>query len=87
MQRVYPGYMVNPEDVRRCLEAAFPGARIVVENPGGDGEHLEVQVASATFAGRGLVDQHRMVYAALGDLMSRIHALQLRTETQAEGIR
>jgi stress-induced morphogen len=79
--------MVDPEDVRRRLEEAFPGARIVVANPAGDGEHLEVQVASAEFAGRGLVDQHRMVYAALGDLMPAIHALQLRTEARKEGAR
>jgi stress-induced morphogen len=79
--------MVDPEEVRRCLEGAFPGARIVVANPAGDGEHIEVQVASPAFAGRGLVDQHRMVYAALGDLMPRIHALQLRTEPAGEGAR
>jgi stress-induced morphogen len=79
--------MVDPQEVRRCLEAAFPGARILVANPAGDGEHLEVQVASAAFAGRGLVDQHRMVYAALGDLMPQIHALQLRTEVQGEDVR
>ncbi len=79
--------MVDPHEVQRRLESAFPGARIVVANPAGDGEHLEVQVASATFAGRGLVDQHRMVYAALGELMPRIHALQLRTESQVEDVR
>jgi stress-induced morphogen len=28
-----------------------------------------------------------MVYAALGDLMPRIHALQLRTEAEGEGAR
>ena len=60
--------MVDPEEVRSCLVGAFPGARIVVANPAGDGEHLEVEVASPEFAGRGLVEQHRMVYAALGEL-------------------
>ena len=78
--------MVDPEEVRRQLEAALPGARIEVANPAGDGEHLEVRVAAA-FAGLGLVEQHRMVYAALGDLMPRIHALQLRTEAEGEGAR
>jgi len=84
IQRVYPGAMVNPQEVQRCLEAAFPGSHIVVANPAGDGEHLEVQVVSKAFAGKGLVDQHRMVYAALGDLMPRIHALQLKTDAAAE---
>jgi len=81
------GCMVDPEEVRRQLEAALPGARIEVANPAGDGEHLEVHVATAAFAGLGLVEQHRMVYAALGDLMPRIHALQLRTEVRGEGAR
>src|SRR5215469_3670744 len=75
--------MVDPEEVRRQLEAALPGARIEVANPAGDGEHLEVRVATAAFAGLGLVEQHRMVYAALGDLMPRIHALQLRTDRKS----
>src|SRR5262245_45434910 len=79
--------MVYPEEVRRQLQAALPGARIEVANPAGDGEHLEVRVAAAAFAGLGLVEQHRMVYAALGDLMPRIHALQLRTEAEGEGTR
>ena len=79
--------MVDPDEVRRRLEAKLPGARIEVANPAGDGEHLEVHVASPQFAGLGLVEQHRMVYAALGDLMPRIHAVQLRTEADAEGAR
>ena len=83
MRRVYPGGMVNPQEVQRCLEAAFPGSHVVVANPAGDGEHLEVHVVSPAFAGKGLVDQHRMVYAALGDLMPRIHALQLKTDAAA----
>jgi stress-induced morphogen len=74
--------MVDPEEVRRRLKEAMPGARIEVANPAGDGEHIEVRVVAAAFAGLGLVDQHRAVYAALGDLMPRIHALQLRTEAE-----
>jgi stress-induced morphogen len=79
--------MVDPEEVRSRLRATWPDARIEVANPAGDGEHLEVHVAAAAFAGLGLVEQHRMVYAALGDLMPRIHALQLRTEVRGEGAR
>ena len=77
--------MVDPQEVRRRLEGEFPGAHIDVANPAGDGEHIEVRVTSPAFTGRGLVEQHRLVYAALGDLMPRIHALQLRTEVAGEG--
>jgi stress-induced morphogen len=34
---------------------------------------------ATAFAGLGLVEQHRLVYEALGDLMQTIHALSLRT--------
>lgn len=72
--------MVAVEDVRERLSSAFPEAEIRVDDTTGEGDHFEVQVRASTFAGVGLVDQHRMVYDALGDLMARIHALSLRTE-------
>lgn len=42
------------------------------------GGHFAVQIVSSAFAGKTLVQRHRMVYAALGDLMRRdIHALSI----------
>lgn len=78
------GLMVDPEEVRRRIAAAFPGARVTVADTTGGGDHFDAHVVAAAFAGLGLVDQHRLVYAALGDLMPRIHALSLRTETDGE---
>ena len=75
------GQMVSPDEIRRCLEGAFPDARVEVADTTGGGDHFDVQVVSSAFAGKGLVDQHRLVYGALGTLMPRIHALALRTET------
>jgi stress-induced morphogen len=72
--------MVAVEDLRARLAAAFPDGEIHVEDTTGDGDHFDVHVRTARFAGVGLVGQHRMVYGALGDLMARIHALSLRTE-------
>ena len=76
--------MVNPEDIRRRIEEAFPGALVSVEDSTGAGDHFDVRVRAAEFAGRPLVEQHRLVYGALGPLMSRIHALALQTETPQE---
>jgi len=46
------------------------------------GDHFEAVVVSRQFAGRTMVQQHRLVYAALGDRMGgEIHALALRTLT------
>ena len=76
--------MVNPEDIRRHIEEALPGARVTVADSTGAGDHFEVRVQAAAFAGRTLVEQHQLVYGALGALMGRIHALALQTETPQE---
>jgi len=72
--------MTTPEDIRRALAAAFPGARLSVEDTTGGGDHFEVEVAAAAFTGKTLVEQHQLVYGALGTLMPQIHALSLRTK-------
>ncbi|TMB44927.1 MAG: BolA/IbaG family iron-sulfur metabolism protein [Deltaproteobacteria bacterium] len=71
--------MVSPDDIRRRIETALPGARVEVADTTGAGDHFEVQVAAPGFAGKGLVEQHQLVYGALGTLMQEIHALSLRT--------
>jgi stress-induced morphogen len=76
--------MVSPEDIRRRIEDALPGARVTVADATGAGDHFEVHVRAAAFAGRTLVEQHQLVYGALGSLMGRIHALALQTETLEE---
>jgi BolA protein len=42
------------------------------------GSHWQLTIVSEAFRGKSAVARHRMVYEALGDLMSRdIHALQI----------
>ena len=44
------------------------------------GSHFSCRIVSEAFLGRPLLDRHRAVYAALGDLLvSEIHALALET--------
>ncbi|MEM7710687.1 MAG: BolA family protein [Pseudomonadota bacterium] len=44
----------------------------------GSGEsHWHLVVSSPAFAGKTRVARHRMVHAALGDVMPRIHALSM----------
>jgi len=73
--------MVDMSEVRARIEAAIPGAAVRVTDSTGGGDHFDVEVIAEAFAGKALVDQHRMVYTALADLMPRIHALALRTRT------
>lgn len=50
-----------------------------------DGGHFTVRIVSAAFAGKTLIQRHRLIYAALADLMHRdIHALSIRAHTPEE---
>ena len=73
--------MVDVAEIERRLAAALPGATFSVRDTTGEGDHFDVQVRAKAFAGLGLVEQHRLVYDALGDLMRQVHALALRTES------
>lgn len=71
--------MIQPNDIKRMIEQGMPGARVEVI---GDGHHFEAVIVSSEFAGKTMIQQHRMVYATLGDKMrEEIHALSLRTLT------
>ena len=72
---------MNADTIRQLIESGLPGARAEVH--GEDGVHFEAIVVSADFAGKSLLQQHRLVYAALGGRMEReeIHALALKTYT------
>lgn len=50
------------------------------------GGHFVVSVVCAAFAGKGLVERHRMVYAAVDDLMKsgEVHALSIDAKTPEE---
>ncbi len=74
--------MMPLPEVEALLQKAFPGEQVQVDNPQGDGEHYQVLIVSGRFAGKSMVEQHQLVYAALGSAMRQaIHALALRTYT------
>lgn len=73
--------MVTPVDIKQWIEQGLIGAQAQVT---GDGRHFEAVVVCPAFAGKNTLEQHRMVYDALGDKMREaIHALSLRTLTPA----
>jgi len=75
--------MMSPDEIKSTLEKALPGATVEVQDYTGGGNHFQVLVVSASFEGKGLVDQHQMVYGALRESLGneRIHALALKTYT------
>jgi acid stress-induced BolA-like protein IbaG/YrbA len=77
--------MIPIEQVRQLLEQAFPGDRIELSSPMGDNHHFQLVIVSERFAGKSMVQQHQLVYGALGGAMREaIHALALRTYTPAQ---
>jgi stress-induced morphogen len=74
--------MPSPDAIQSVLLAAFPGARVEVADLTGTADHFQAVVVAREFEGKSRVDQHKMVYAALGALMAGpIHALALTTRT------
>jgi BolA protein len=60
--------------------AGHPGAR--------EGGHFRVDIVSEQFRGRSLLERHRLVYQALGELMgTQIHALAVNAHTPEESTR
>jgi stress-induced morphogen len=77
--------MVTAQEIESRLRAAFPDARIAVADTTGGGDHWAATVVTPAFKGKMLIERHRMVYAALGDLMrAEIHALALTTNAPDE---
>ena len=71
--------MVNPGEVKQRIETALPGAEVQVSTFSGN-DHFQAVVAAPQFKGKSLVDQHRMVYAAVDGLLGgAMHALALKT--------
>jgi len=67
-------------EIAALIRAALPEADVVIEDLAGDGDHYLARVTSPAFAGKSRVQQHKMVYDALGGRMGgELHALQLTT--------
>jgi stress-induced morphogen len=78
---------MDAEDVERLIEENLEGAEAEVYHPRGehDEDHLAATVVSPAFEGEALVEQHQLVYDALGDHMTTdIHAMELKTYTPEE---
>ena len=71
--------MVAPEDVKRYIVENLNCQHVEVT---GDGQHFQAVIVSEAFRGKSRVQQHQLVYRALGERMrEEIHALSMRTLT------
>lgn len=66
----------------RILQA-MPDARVRVDSP--DGVHFSAHVISSEFSGKSRLQRHRLVHAAVGEVLGReIHAMSFDLKTPEE---
>jgi len=75
---------MNTELIEKKLKESFPDAEISLSDYKHDGAHVLVDIASSRFQGLSLVEQHRLVYVALGDFLQsgEVHALKIKTSSK-----
>ena len=73
------------DSIHALLENAFPGGDVAVEDRTGGGDHFQVTVTSDRFNGLSLIEQHKLVNAALAAPLAdgTIHELRIRTKGTA----
>ena len=72
------------EDRKNVFETVIlekiPDSQVHIEDLRGDGEHYSVHVISPSFEGKSRIEQHKMVYTALDELMAgALYTLSLKT--------
>lgn len=73
-------------EIERLIKAKFPDAHIEIKDLAGDGDHFAAHVVSEAFRGKSRVQQHQLVYEALGGRMGgELHALALTTAAPSGG--
>ncbi|WP_375290974.1 BolA/IbaG family iron-sulfur metabolism protein [Qipengyuania sp.] len=69
------------QEIESLIADALPGAVVTIRDLAGDGDHYAAHVVAPQFAGKSRVQQHKLVYEALGGRMGgELHALQVTTE-------
>jgi len=76
---------MKPEDITAKIVRALPDAQVELEDLTGTADHWRAKIVSARFAGKSLIERHRLVNAALAEeLKGPIHALTLEVKTPDE---
>ncbi|MBC5825995.1 MAG: BolA family transcriptional regulator [Candidatus Eremiobacteraeota bacterium] len=73
-----------PDELAHLIRQKLPDAAVETVDRTGTRDHYNVRVRSQAFSGMPLMDQHRLVYAALDAALKdgRLHAIEIKTEHQ-----
>jgi len=76
---------MSAAEIERLIKATFPDARIELRDLAGDNDHWAAHVVSSAFKGKSRIQQHQMIYEALGGRVGgALHALQLTSALPAD---
>jgi len=71
---------IEAAELKRLIKQGIPDAKVEITDLAGDDNHFAATVVSRQFAGKSKLQQHQLVYKALGQTMGgALHALQLQT--------
>jgi stress-induced morphogen len=75
--------MPTTDELETRIKAHLPGAQVQVVDTTGTFDHFHATVVAPQFEGLSLIEQHKLVYAALADQLGdhAVHALGLRTSS------
>ena len=76
---------MKAEAITARIRAALPDAQVELTDLTGTEDHWQATVISSAFAGKSLIERHRMVMAALAvEMKGPIHALTLQVRAPDE---
>ena len=68
------------EEIKNLIKESIPDAEITIQDTAGDENHYSATIKSKIFNGKSKIEQHKLVYKALGSKMgNELHALRLNT--------
>jgi stress-induced morphogen len=80
MARTISAMPINASEIERLIKQGIPDAKVEITDLAGDNNHYAAVVISSEFTGKSKLQQHQLVYKALGETMGgALHALQLQT--------
>ncbi|WP_425293954.1 BolA/IbaG family iron-sulfur metabolism protein [Methylocella tundrae] len=72
---------MEPSEIEKLIKTGIPDAVIDLTDLVGDKDHWAATITSSEFIGKTKLQQHQIVYKALGASMGGpLHALQLTTQ-------
>lgn len=72
---------IDAHEIEKCIHEAIPDAKVIIKDLAGDGDHYAAEITSVQFRGKTRIQQHKMVYNALGNMVGNaLHALAIQTK-------